>query len=380
MPAFDVVVIGAGAAGLAAARDLADAGLTVAIVEARNRIGGRILTLRPEGSALPIELGADFVHGRPPETFAIAKDAGLTLVEQHGQAWTVANGKLVTPDSAHDDAEDDDTGTPANEWAIIASLRHDRGPDRTLQSYMDERFPGDRWAAARQRASTYAQGYDAADPATVSIHWLAQTEAASSEGRQFHVLEGYDRIVEWLRQSLPADRSTLHLNTVARELQWTPGHVELTAQTALGAPTEAITARAAVVTLPLGVLAAPPDALGSLRFTPDLPEKRAALDLLEMGHTLKVVLRFRDLFWDTPLKQHPALPSLPRLSFIFGGGLLHPDVVDALPPAQSRDRPPGPVDPASPPSPPNPTTPSPTRRWTPSPTCSASPAPPSMPN
>ncbi len=333
MPAFDVIVIGAGVAGLAAARDLSGAGLTVAIVEARDRIGGRIYTLRPEGSALPVELGADFVHGRPPETFAIARDAGLTLVEQTGQAWTVANGQLVNPDAVHDpdaeegDESEDNPEDTDNEWAIIAALRHDRGPDRSLQTFMDERFPGDRWAAARHRANMYAQGYDAADPATVSIRWLAQGEAASDAAdgdRQFHVLEGYDRIVEWLRRSLHPARSTLHLNTVARELQWTPGHVELSAQTAFGAPIDAFTARAAVVTLPLGVLAAPPDATGAVRFTPDLPEKRAALDLLGMGHNLKLVLRFRDLFWDTPLKQHPALPTLPQLSFIFGGDAFIP--------------------------------------------------------
>jgi monoamine oxidase len=327
MPAFDVVVIGAGAAGLAAARDLSDAGLTVAMVEARDRIGGRIYTLRPEGSALPVELGADFVHGRPPETFAIVREAGITLVEQSGQAWSVANGHLITPDDEHDpDDEKDDDSAPGNEWAVIAALQHDHEPDRSLQAFMDERFPGERWAAARQRAAMYAQGYDAADPVAVSIRWLAQGEAADPEdsGRQFHVLEGYDRVVAWLARALHPDRATLHLNSVARELQWAPGHVDLRAQTVLGEPVESITARTAVVTLPLGVLAAPPDAPGAVRFTPDLPEKRAALDFLEMGHTLKLVLRFRELFWDTPLQQRAGLPSLPRLSFIFGGDAFIP--------------------------------------------------------
>src|SRR5215470_18114089 len=68
MDEFDVIVIGAGAAGLAAAHALSARGLSVAVLEARERIGGRIWTIRPEGSSVPLELGAEFVHGRPRET------------------------------------------------------------------------------------------------------------------------------------------------------------------------------------------------------------------------------------------------------------------------------------------------------------------------
>ena len=84
MADYDVVIIGAGAAGLAAAATLAQQGYRIALVEARDRIGGRVYTIRPPGATLPIELGADFVHGRPDETFAIAAEAGLRLYEQTG--------------------------------------------------------------------------------------------------------------------------------------------------------------------------------------------------------------------------------------------------------------------------------------------------------
>ncbi|HEU4782258.1 MAG TPA: FAD-dependent oxidoreductase, partial [Ktedonobacterales bacterium] len=67
MADYDVVIVGAGAAGLAAASALARAGRTVALIEARDRIGGRVYTIRPTGATLPIELGADFIHGRPEE-------------------------------------------------------------------------------------------------------------------------------------------------------------------------------------------------------------------------------------------------------------------------------------------------------------------------
>jgi monoamine oxidase len=84
MAQVDALVIGAGAAGLAAAHTLSERGLSLAVLEARDRIGGRIFTMRPSGIGLPVELGAEFVHGRPRETFAIVRAAGLTLCELDG--------------------------------------------------------------------------------------------------------------------------------------------------------------------------------------------------------------------------------------------------------------------------------------------------------
>ena len=71
----DIVIIGAGAGGLAAAIELGHAGLAVSILEARNRIGGRIFTLSDPVGRAPVELGAEFIHGRPPEIWNLLKKA-----------------------------------------------------------------------------------------------------------------------------------------------------------------------------------------------------------------------------------------------------------------------------------------------------------------
>src|SRR5258708_39178458 len=78
----DVVVVGAGMAGLTAARALAEAGLKVLVVEAQDRIGGRIWTRHVGDEA--IELGAEFIHGRPPELWALIEEAGLGADERGG--------------------------------------------------------------------------------------------------------------------------------------------------------------------------------------------------------------------------------------------------------------------------------------------------------
>jgi monoamine oxidase len=105
MPDYDVVVIGAGAAGLAAAHALSAQGYSLAILEARDRIGGRVFTVQPAGSALPVELGAEFVEGDMPAILPIARAARLTLCEQHGSIWGSFAGNLSELDDESDGDE-----------------------------------------------------------------------------------------------------------------------------------------------------------------------------------------------------------------------------------------------------------------------------------
>ena len=92
----DVVVIGAGAAGVAAARALHEAGVSVIVLEARERIGGRVFTHRDRETPVPIELGAEFVHGRAEELNALLDDAGLTSVDVAGKRYA-ATGRSLRP-------------------------------------------------------------------------------------------------------------------------------------------------------------------------------------------------------------------------------------------------------------------------------------------
>jgi len=95
MPACSVIVIGAGAAGLAAARDLGRAGCEVVVIEARNRIGGRVFTLAEAVPSVPVELGAEFVHGKSPALLDIATAANLKLREVTERPEGVEAGTAV---------------------------------------------------------------------------------------------------------------------------------------------------------------------------------------------------------------------------------------------------------------------------------------------
>ena len=99
----DVLIIGAGAAGLAAARILSDAGRSAVILEARDRIGGRILTHRQPGSKIPVELGAEFVHGRPESTWNLIRRAGLLAVDLPFEHHRFRGGRLVRMPNVNDE-------------------------------------------------------------------------------------------------------------------------------------------------------------------------------------------------------------------------------------------------------------------------------------
>jgi monoamine oxidase len=289
VPQVDVVVVGAGAAGLAAAHVLAEHGLSVAIVEARDRIGGRIWTSRRYGK-VPAELGAEFIHGRPHVSFSLAQAAGLTLCELAGRDWTAADGQFHLADEQED-------GLSAFSRAVSTW----RGEDVSVRRLLETRLAGKRWDATRPWATAYVEHFDAAPLDDVSVQWLARDEAgdAAIEGdRQFRVLEGYDRLLEALYDRLDPQRTSLSLNAVVHEVHWAPGHVEVHTRTPHCAASEPLSAHAAVITLPAGVLAAPPDTPGGVRFVPDLADKHDALAGVAMGHVVRVVLHLREPFWD----------------------------------------------------------------------------------
>src|SRR6516165_5970587 len=87
-----IVVIGAGAAGLIAARELGRAGKKVTVLEARDRCGGRIHSLPTAEFGYPAEGGAEFVHGEAPVTRSLLREAGLSLLPVQGARWTAAQG------------------------------------------------------------------------------------------------------------------------------------------------------------------------------------------------------------------------------------------------------------------------------------------------
>ena len=282
----DAIVIGAGAAGLAAARALCEAGAGVVILEARGRIGGRIFTLRRKGWPLPIELGAEFVHGRPPETFEIVEEAGL-LMDRLPDAQALVTGRRL-----------DARGDFFDRMARITARMKRRGRDRSVAEFL----AGQKRLNSELRAyfQSYVEGYHAAPLDRASEHALStagEGPPEPGENDQFRIVSGYDRLAAWLLAAC-GKTVTLHLSRVVESVHWKRGRVSVATRPARGGRTGRFEAGRAIVAVPLSALKAPSGSPGAIRFSPEIPEKTRALSRLETGDAVKVVFLFRERFWE----------------------------------------------------------------------------------
>lgn len=283
----DVLIVGAGAAGLAAAHALTATSCRVTILEARDRIGGRIFTLPANDRGAPIELGAEFVHGRPPEIFKLAGHAGLKLDELQGQFWYSQNGKLC-PDEF-----------PSERSPVFERMQKYHGPDISFRRFLDEHC-ADLPAEATLWATAYVEGFHAADAELISLHSIVAGEKAEEEidgDRQFRLAHGYQGLIEALRRSIDPVVGQLLLKHVVRSVRWQPGRVEIEAASPEGEPLPMFSAASAVITLPLSILQAPPTGEGAVHFIPALDMKSRAFSQLAMGAAVHVSLVFREPFW-----------------------------------------------------------------------------------
>jgi monoamine oxidase len=283
--AADVVVLGAGVSGLAAAVRLAEAGCSVRIVEARDGIGGRIQTRRGGHWPVPIELGAEFVQGRIPSLFALAHDARLPVIELRGERWLWRAGQL---------ARRKDFRAPIERILTqLAELRADE--DRSVAQILDASHQG------RALMRSWIESYDAAHLDRFSIRALERERKAEAQlegDRVFRLVSGYDGIPQALHARLPSSRAQVHLATVATEVHWSPRSVRVDTRGPDGRTSGPFYASRLVVTLPLGVLQAPPTEKATVRFDPPLAEKERALQGLEMGNVVKLVFAFKERVWD----------------------------------------------------------------------------------
>lgn len=295
----DVIVVGAGAAGLAAARALHDAGRRVIVLEARDRIGGRVWTDHRFGP-VPVERGAEFIHGEQADTWAWVARAGAQtelVARWSGRRLVQGNGALVGPDVFE----------RRPDLAVVFTLEERlaayHGPDISLAEWLDaQQFS----SLAAHIADLRMAHSNCATPATISVAELAHELRISDKGPgDFHILDGYDHVL-----ALIADGLDIRLGTPAIAIQWGEDGVEVNVQTSKpsNVPTFGrFSSRHAVVTLPLAVLQS-----GAVAFDPPLPGKQQqAIAALNMAPAMKLILRFEEPLWDRDMTFLTARDPIP---------------------------------------------------------------------
>jgi monoamine oxidase len=274
--AADAIVIGGGVAGLAAAAVLGRRGRRVILLEARERLGGRIHTVRPPGWRRPVELGAEFVHAGNDALWRVVRRHRLNTVRVPGGHWRFVDGTLRQIDDLAEQLEHV-TGRIAERkmagWSFARFLR----AQRTLPE------------AQRELAAGFVEGFEAAPLNEMSASAMAG-ETLDDE-HQFIFPQGYATLVSALEADARRAGVCIVPEAAVRRIDWRRGAVQVNSRAG------SFRAACAIVTVPLGVLQRRPAQRGAITFAPALRGKEKLVARMRMGHVLRLSLHFERRAW-----------------------------------------------------------------------------------
>ncbi|RZJ65865.1 MAG: FAD-dependent oxidoreductase [Flavobacterium sp.] len=267
-----VIVVGAGAAGLMSANILSKKGCDVVLLEAGDRIGGRIHTLTPPGFSNHVEAAAEFIHGKLPLTLQLMKKAKLEVVPATGKMYRSKNDKI-----------DSNFGN-SKAWSEFYEALFDLKRDCSLQELLDLRFSAKKYATLRNEAIDMAQGLDLGEPGKLSLFNVR--EEWTSQEMQYRPVSGYAPLLEFISNDSDLGKRQLHFNEKVSRIEWQRGFVK--AITA----TDVFIADAIVVTVPISVYHN-----NEMEFSPEIPQLKL-FDDIGFGEVIKIALEFDTMFWE----------------------------------------------------------------------------------
>ena len=269
-----VIIIGAGASGLMAAATLLEQNHVVTMVEARDRIGGRIHTGFGKFS-LPVEAGAEFMHGQQPLTKKLADEAGCDLILLSGNRFRLSDGVLKKGDFFDE------------HWEDLTHELERLQQDTDLASFLGQHFNDDKYKDLRKNVQAFVEGYDAADLHRVSAMALGEEWSESDDEHQYHIQGGYGKLMLHLEKKVESLGGTLSLSSPVSRIDWSPGKVKVHTDK------QVLEGNKLIITVPLGVLQR-----GTITFNPALPAHEDAFSKMGFGGVIKFFLEFRTAFWE----------------------------------------------------------------------------------
>ena len=293
----DVIIVGAGAAGLAAARRLSEIGKAITILEARDRIGGRIHTISGEGFSFPVEAGAEFMHGDLPHTKALMKEANVSYYAGEGRAWNVKKNTLSEGDLFHED------------WDTFMIKLQQLDHDMTIGDFLTSYFNDPKFHELSDSVRRFVEGYDAADVSKASAFSLRE-EWSNEDIQGYRPTGGYTQLMDFLLREIQRHSGRLKLSTVVKKVVWRQNFVEV-----IDDKGKVFGAKNVLITVPVAVLKS-----GDITFDPPLDNHRRALNDLETGGVIKFLVEFKDRIWER--RSDDGIRHMPGLNFIFSDAVV----------------------------------------------------------
>lgn len=296
----DILVIGAGAAGLRAAYELSKAGKKVLVLEARTLTGGRIHTIADFAGGIYAELGAEFVHGKLPHTLGLLKEAGIAYHRAGGEMWQAENGKLTQEEQF------------IEHWDTLMQKLNDLEHDMSIGDFLEANFGGPQYAGMRASVISFAEGFDTADISRASAFALRDEWQEEDFEDQYRIDKGYSTLTDYLATQIEQHGGTILTNTPITAIEWRPGQVTSTASNG-----KQYTAAGAIIAVPVTILQLDSNDANFISFTPEIIEQRASIQKLGMGAVLKILLAFDAPIWRSGQVEKLAGKSLDHVSFFF---------------------------------------------------------------
>jgi len=300
MKSTDVIIIGAGAAGLMAAYTLVKAGKTVTVLEARNRLGGRIHTFNHENNFIHAERGAEFIHGNLPVTLNLLKEAGIGNHDVDFEMWQYHNNTFKQSDEFIEG------------WDELLKKLNSLQHDMQLHDFLEEHFTGAANAKRRTQIENYVAGYDTANAKDASVFALRNEWNHEDEDAQHRVSGGYSAMIHYLATVCRNAGNHILINNIVKEVIWESNNVKV-----ITTGGTIYNAKKVIVALPLGVLQAPNEAEAALQFNPPLREQQEAIHDIGFGSVIKILLEFDEVFWESHAVTQLAKANLATMGFLF---------------------------------------------------------------
>lgn len=271
---YDVIIIGAGAAGLAAMKDLSEKGYKVCLLEAAEKAGGRIATIKDDKFSNLVEAGAEFIHGKLPYTFKLLKEAGINYEPVEGNMIGVQNGTWQKDE--HDE-----------HWDRFMNELNKLKTDITILQFLDNHFCEPEYLYLRQAVQRFAEGFDLADISKASILPI-KNEWKNIEKKQYRIKGGYIQLIDHLLKCSLQKNAVIYFNACVNKVERDKDNIVVHTT-----DKRKFDASKLIITVSLGVLQS-----GSIQFEPSLADHAIAIQGLGFGAVIKFLLEFKTSFWN----------------------------------------------------------------------------------